>query len=191
MKKLTFLLALFCASQTVKTQDSLVLTCSQAKAVLAERDKKRSELTEKIGKSCAHIRRLEEKRFPLIRKLFLLQSTRLVGLLSVMGGGTYATGQAVRHLLKKNFAKSGYYSLGSLAGLALLAAYVHITPQGPRSIWYNPQDSFWVTDSFGSILPAWYLTRKELKRIKVNQQKNFSELEKLDDAPCITVISME
>ena len=183
MKKLA-LLSLFAVFQSISAQGDLVLTWSQAKTVLAERNQKRSELTEKIGKACVRIRDVEKKRLPLIRKLFLGHSALAVSILSVIGSGTYTTGQTVRHLLKRNFSKSAYYSLGSLTALAALAAINSIPP-----FTFNPYLS---NDSLlGDIVPAWHLTRKELKKLKAHQMKNFAEVDKLDNAPCITVISME
>jgi len=181
MKKLA-LLSLFAVFQSIPTQEALVLTWSQAKIVIAERNKKRSELTKKIGKASVRIRDIEEKRVPLIRKLFLGHSALAVSILSVMGSGTYTTGQAVRHILKQNFSKSAYYSLGSLAALAALAAFNSIPPHNR----YLSQDSL-VED----IVPAWRFSRQELKKLKANQTKNFAKLDKLDNAPCVTVISMK
>ena len=184
MKKLILTLTLFCVLQETQAHEDLVLTWSQAKVVIAERNQKRSELTEKIGKACTRIRNLEEKRLPLIRKLFLGHSALAVSILSAMGSGTYTTGQAVRHLVKQNFSKSAYYSLGSVAALAVLAAINSIPPFTFRP--YLSNDSL-----LGDIVPAWHFTRKKLKKLKAHQMKNFAELDKIDDAPCITVISME
>jgi hypothetical protein len=127
---------------------------------------------------------LKKQRLPWIRKLFLGHSVLAVSIVSVIGGGTYTTGQAVRYLLKRNFSKSTYYSLGSVAALGVLAAFNSIPP-----FTFTPYLS---NDSLlGDIIPAWYFIRKELKKLKGHQMKSFAELDTLENEPSIIVISMQ
>lgn len=151
--------------------------------ILAERNKKRAEVTEKIRKDCVRIRRLEENHLPFLHKLILVRSACAVTILSALAGETYTTGQVLNHLIKKIFSTSAYYAAGSVAALATLAAFNSIPPFKSR---YFSQDSL-----LGDIIPVWYYSQKELRPLQTEQKKNFAESDDLDNAPGIDVISIE